>query len=90
METRFEEYSNIELIETFNTEVWNKWWTSARAEYLVWIHEEFNKRWFDYSEIWDEKQLSFKDKVVLIDKKIKRVVKKLLSNFTKQLINKLN
>lgn len=72
MKTRFDTYSDIELIEIFNKEVWNQWWTSVRAEFLVWIHKEFDKRWFDYSEIWDEKQLSFKDKIVLMDKKIKK------------------
>lgn len=66
METRFETYSNIELIEAFNKEVWNKWWTSSRAEFLIWIHNEFNKRWFDYSKIGDSKSLSFKNKIELV------------------------
>lgn len=65
METRFETYSDIELLEAFNSEVWNKWWTSARAEFLSGIHREFEKRWFDYSEIWDSESLSFKNKITL-------------------------
>jgi len=65
--TRFKKYSDPELIEVFNKEVWNEWWASARAEYLAWLHKEFDNRWFDYSEIWDLKSLSFKNKVMLED-----------------------
>lgn len=65
MKTRFKTYSDIELLETFNKEVWNKWWTSSRAEFLYELHREFEKRWFDYSEIWDSESLSFKNKVKL-------------------------
>lgn len=61
----FTNYSNVELVKEFNKEVWNKWWTSSRAEYLSLFHNEFNNRWIDYSEIWDSKNLSFKHKIKL-------------------------
>lgn len=65
MKTRFETYSNIELLEAFNREVWNKGWASSRAEFLSELHREFDNRWFDYSEIWDSESLSFKNKITL-------------------------
>lgn len=65
MKTRFETYSDIELLETFNKEVLNTWWTSSRAEFLSELHTEFNNRWFDYSKIWDSKSLSFKNNITL-------------------------
>lgn len=70
MKTRFETYSDIELIEAFNKEVWNKWWASARAEYLSELQTEFNNRWFDYSEIGDKNSLSLKKEIKLNQKKI--------------------
>ena len=65
MKTRFETYSDIELLEAFNREVWNKGWTSSRAEFLSELHREFDNRWFNYSEIWDSESLSFKSNVKL-------------------------
>lgn len=65
MKTRFETYSDIELLEAFNREVWNQGWTSARAEFLSELHREFDNRWFDYSEIGDNESLSFKNKIKL-------------------------
>lgn len=65
MKTRFESYSDIELLAVFNKEVWNTWWTSSRAEFLSELHTEFDNRWFDYSEIWDNKTLLFKNKIKL-------------------------
>jgi hypothetical protein len=67
MKTRFETYSDVELINTFNNEVWNKWWTSTRAEFLSEIHNEFDNRWFDYSKIGDKQSLSFKNNIILKD-----------------------
>jgi len=57
MKTRFEKYSDIELIEAFNKEVWKNWWTSKRAEFLSELHNEFDNRLFDYSEIGNNKSL---------------------------------
>ncbi len=62
--------TNEELVDTFNKEVWNTGWTSSRFEYLSLLHSEFIKRRFDYSSIWDEKSLSFKYKIKLLDKKV--------------------
>ena len=69
----FSTYSDEELIDAFNKEVWNKWWSSGRADYLVGIHAEFTKRSFDFSAIWDEKTLSFANKIKLEDKTIHKV-----------------
>ena len=67
MERDFSKYSDSELIDAFNSDVWNEWWASWRADFLTWIHEEFIKRNIDFSVIWDEKTLSLRNKVRLID-----------------------
>jgi hypothetical protein len=76
----FEEYaqklstiSDLELIEKFNLEVGNNGWGTARASYLAAIHQEFNRRGFDYSQIGNVKELSFKNKIELIEKVIKEI-----------------
>jgi len=73
--TKFKNYSDDELIKVFNKEVWNSWWTSARAEYLADIREEFNIRNFDYSEIWDKNGISYKNKIELVEEKGEKVVR---------------
>ncbi len=67
MKTRFETYSDVELINTFNKEVWNEGLTSSRVEYLSELHREFDNRWFDYSKIGDKQSLSFKNNIILKD-----------------------
>ena len=69
----FEQKSNDEIITAFNNEVGdisNKGWGTGRASYLAAIHKEFDKRNFDYSEIGNDKSLSFKSKIVLKENKI--------------------
>lgn len=61
-----------DLIERFNLEVDTAGWVTARASYLAAIHQEFNRRGFDYSEIGDEGSLSFKNKIELVGKLIKK------------------
>ncbi|NVP17246.1 hypothetical protein HUU51_00870 [Candidatus Gracilibacteria bacterium] len=73
MKTRFEMYSDIELFETFNKEVGNTGWTSTRATFLSELHNEFDNRGFDYSNIGDTKSLSFKNKIIL-DGKIINII----------------
>jgi len=68
---RFDSLSDEELIELFNKEVDNQGWGTARASYLAAIHHEFIKRKFDYSEIGNEKELSFKHKVFLDNREVK-------------------
>ena len=63
----FEKYSDSELIDTFNNEVWNSWWVSARAEFLSLLHNEFINRWYDFSIIWDENSISYMNKIELIE-----------------------
>ena len=66
-------YNDTELISRFNEEVGNKGWGTARASFLSALHEEFNLRGFDYSAIGDTESLSFKDKITLICKTIKKL-----------------
>lgn len=64
------QYSDKNLVARFNKEVGNKGWGSARAELLAAIRQEFERRGLDYTEIGDEKTLSLRNPVILIDKKI--------------------
>ena len=66
-------YNDTELISRFNEEVGNKGWGTARSSFLSALHEEFNLRGFDYSAIGDTESLSFKDKITLICKTIKKL-----------------
>ena len=68
---RFNNRTDEELIEYFNQEVGNGGWGTARASYLAAIHHEFNNRNFDYSDIGNEKELSFKNKITLVKRKVK-------------------
>jgi hypothetical protein len=65
--------TDIELVDKFNQEVDTEGWGTARASYLAAIHQEFNKRRFDYSEIGNEHELSFKNKIELKGKVIFKV-----------------
>lgn len=67
---RFGLISDEELIQVFNKEVENNGWGTARAAYLSAIHNEFERRFFDYSEIGNIDSLSFNNQIVLNDKKI--------------------
>lgn len=69
---RFAEMSDAELISAFNREVGNRGWTSARARYLSMMRKEFDKRSFDYSSIGDDTSMSYKNKIVLVGKKIEQ------------------
>ena len=59
-----------EVIRSFNREVGNPGWTSSRGAYLAALHEEFNQRQWDYTEIGDESGLSYKRKIRLFKTKI--------------------
>lgn len=72
--TRVSKYNDEELIRKFNKEVWNSWSNSTRSEYLSKLHKEFDKRWFDYSKIWNKKTLSFKDKIYLVNTNWKKSI----------------
>jgi hypothetical protein len=67
---RFKAMSDIELVEAFNKEVGNPGWVSARAAYLMALHDEFVRREFDYSSIGSAGGLSLATRIKLIDKKI--------------------
>jgi hypothetical protein len=67
---RFSQLSDSEIIDAFNREVGNQGWGSIRAAYLSAIHKEFSRRNFDFSEIGNEQELSFKRKVELVGKQL--------------------
>ena len=67
---RFSTYSDSEIISTFNFEVGNSGWGTARASYLSAIHSEFDRRNIDYSLIGDAQTLSFKNEITLDGKKV--------------------
>ena len=67
---RFTKFSDDELIETFNKEVGNRGWVSARGYYLVALQTEFRTRGFDISEISYDDRFSIKHRVRLIGKKV--------------------
>lgn len=71
MERNFKKYSDQELIDLFNKNVWNSWWNSARANFSCELRKEFTRRWFDYSKISDGTSMSYKNKIKLEDKIIR-------------------
>jgi len=70
---KFKKMDDKQLIESFNREVGNPGWTNFRANYLSALHQEFNNRGYDYSDIGGAGSLSIKNKIELLDKKIKIV-----------------
>jgi hypothetical protein len=62
--------SNAELIEMFNGQVGNQGWCSSKATYLLKIHQEFDRRGFDYSIIGGKGGISFAHKIELVGKTI--------------------
>ena len=69
--SKFKEMDDSQLIEAFNKQVGNPGWTTSRGSYLKALHQEFADRNYDYSDIGDAGSLSFKNKIKLVDKKIK-------------------
>lgn len=67
---QMDSYSDAELVEAFNRQVGNPGWGSARASYGSAIRAQLNKRNIDYSEVGDDKSISYKSKVILKDKKL--------------------
>ena len=64
--------SNDELIEMFNGQVGNMGWCSSKATYLLRIHQEFDRRGFDYSIIGNKGGISFAHRIKLVGNKIER------------------
>lgn len=67
---RFKAMSDEELIDAFNGDVGNPGWVAARAQFHCSIHQEFENRGFDYSDIGNKNTLSWRNKIKLIGKKI--------------------
>lgn len=67
---RFQKMTNEQLIETFNKDVGNPGWVSARARFQSALREEFENRGFEFSAIGDKRGFSFSNKITLVGKKI--------------------
>ena len=72
-ENDLKKYTDEQLVAMFNREVNNKGSGTARFSFLAALHNEFNRRGFDYSEIGDKKSLSFRDRITLENKIIKKL-----------------
>lgn len=73
---RLSKNTEDELISTFNEEVGNSGWGTARASFLSAIHNEFEIRGFDYSLVGNKESLSFSKPILLYENKIINVLKK--------------
>jgi len=67
---RFAAMTGRQVIEALNCEVGNRGWAGSRALYLVALHDELDRRGYDYSAIGDRKSLSLRRKVKLVGKTI--------------------
>ena len=69
----FNQCSDEEIIKSFNGQVGNQGWGTARSGYLAALHQQFDQRNFDYSAVGNTGRLSFKYKVRLDGKKIVKI-----------------
>ena len=69
-EIRFNKMTDAEIIEAFNKQVGNTGWTTSRGIYLSSFHKELDNRGFDFSAIGTNNSLSFKNKIILVGKKV--------------------
>lgn len=69
----FARESDEEIIERFNKQVGQTYWGSARASLLAALHQEFEDRGFDYSEVGSKSGLSLARRVKLLGRKIKAI-----------------
>lgn len=67
---QLQKMSDEQLIDSFNKDVGNPGWVDARARFHSAIHEEFERRGFDFSIIGNKNSLSFANRITLIGKRI--------------------
>ena len=67
---RFDSYSDEEMVKAFNGQVGNQGSGTAKMSFLRAIRSQMIKRKIDFSEIGDEKSMSYANKVVLKGKKL--------------------
>jgi len=60
---RFEDYSDLDIIKSFNREVGCGGWGVARSGYLSALRHEFNSRNIDISTISSGKGISYRRRV---------------------------
>ena len=63
-------YMVIPLVESFNSQVGNRGFTSARAAHDVALIRELIRRGIDVSAVYDGKWISFAKRVVLNNNKL--------------------
>ena len=66
----FTEMTDDGIIDCFNNQVGNTGWTSSRASYLAALHQEFDKRGWDYREIGSETSISLRYHIHLTGNKV--------------------
>ena len=68
---RLEGTTDEQLIADFNSDVGEPGWVNARANFHAAMHDEFERRHYDYSAIGKKDvSLSWARKIKLVDKKI--------------------
>ena len=70
---RLDQKTDQEIIKAFNREAGNCGWGTARASYLGALHDQLEKRNFDYSEIGDSAAMSIESKIKREGKVIKTI-----------------
>lgn len=67
---RFKNKSDEQLIDSFNGQVGNAGWGTARMFYLSTLRKELENRNIDYSDVGDKEGISYAKRVKLVGKKI--------------------
>ncbi len=69
-EARFSKMTDAEIVEAFNKQVGNTGWTTSKGIYLSVLHQELSNRSIDFSAVETNNSLSFKNKIMLVGKKV--------------------
>lgn len=68
--SKFDSFSDKEIVEAFNGQVGNQGSGTAKMSYLRAIKSQFEKRNFDFSEVGNNQKMSYRNKVHLKGKKL--------------------
>ena len=77
----YDKYSDKKLIETFNSSVGVRAWNVARQGILGAVRAQLEKRKIDFSEVGDEKVMSYTHKVKLVNKKLIKLEPEIKGSF---------
>lgn len=67
---RFKNLTDQELLDTYNKDLGNPGWVSARAVFLSTLQDEFKNRGIDLSDTYKKGWKLIKNKMKLVDKKV--------------------